>query len=556
MTVESPGARGVPFVPPWPPALGFVPGSIGQRVEALAAPETSGRPAARIRGRFFASCTAIAFAVSGCASLPERPPPPVEHAAAPALAGPLHDYGARIEASLGAGATAHWLLERADAALNARLALADEAVGTLDVQYFVWQNDASGALLALRLLAAADRGVKVRLLLDDFGVSKSGAMVAWLDSHPGIEVRVFNPWASRDSLVGLTIEFLARTKTLNRRMHNKTFIADGRFAILGGRNVGDRYFGLYEPFVEDDLDVLVAGALVATLSASFDEFWNSPATYPVALLAPEQKPVDAAAAEARFAANVAAAAPRLAAFPTRATDWSDFFAGLVRSYAAGPAELYADSPEVANPARARLYPRFKELVASAQHEVLISSPYFIPDAEFRELIEALVARGVRVAIVTNSLASNNHVVAHTGYKRWRREVLRAGAELYELRVDAAALSEYVTPPTTSRALGLHAKAVVVDRRRAFIGSPNVDPRSMQINTEIGVAADSEDLAGELAALIERDMAPENAWRVTIDADGWLTWSSGAGKLTRQPATGFTQRAEEFLLNLLPLKDQS
>jgi putative cardiolipin synthase len=570
MTVESPDTRGVSFVPPRPLALGFVPGSIGQRVEALAAPESSGRPAARIRGRFFASCTAIAVAVSGCASLPERPPPPVEHAAAPALAGPLHDYGARIEASLGAGATAHWLLERADAALNARLALADAAAGTLDVQYFVWQNDASGSLLALRLLAAADRGVRVRLLLDDFGVSKSGAMVAWLDSHRGIEVRVFNPWASRDSLVGLTLEFLARTKTLNRRMHNKTFIADGRFAILGGRNVGDRYFGLYEPFVEDDLDVLVAGALVADVTASFDEFWNSPATYPVALLAPAQKPVDAAAAEAQFAANVAAAGPRLAAFPTRAADWTGFFEGLLTTYAAGPAELYrdspnvpgsdgaephADSPELANPARARLYPRFKALVASAQHEVLISSPYFVPDAEFRELIAALVARGVRVAIATNSLASNNHVVAHTGYKRWRREVLRAGAELYELRVDAAALREYVTPPTTSRALGLHAKAVVVDRRRAFIGSANVDPRSMQINTEIGVAADSEDLARELAALLERDMAPENAWRVTMDADGWLTWSSGTERRTRQPATGFTQRAEEFLLNLLPLKDQ-
>ena len=453
-------------------------------------------------------------------------------------------------------ATAHWLLERSDAALNARLALADTAVATLDVQYFLWQNDASGSLLALRLLDAAARGVKVRLLLDDFAVSKNGAMVSWLDAHPGIEVRVFNPWASRDSLVGFTFEFLARTKTLNRRMHNKTLIADGCFAVLGGRNIGDRYFGLYEPFVEDDLDVLVAGPVVADLAASFDQFWNSSATYPVALLDKSRQPVQVEGAADRLAANVAGAAQRLEAFPVEAADWTDWLDGLATSYTAGPAELYADAPDFANPDRMRLYPRLKELVASAQREVLISSPYFIPDAEFRQLIATLVARGVRVAIVTNSLASNNHVVAHTGYKQWRREVLRAGAELYELRVDAAAIDQYIVAPTMSRAIGLHAKALVVDRKRAFIGSPNVDPRSLEINTEIGVATDSEDLARRLATLLERDMAPANAWRVTMDSEGSLRWSSGAGTVTRQPATGFVQRAEEFLLNLLPLKDQS
>jgi len=522
----------------------------------LAVGKTRSGPAARGRGRLLGACAAIAIAVCGCASLPERPAPAVEHAEAPALAGPLHDYSARIVAEIGATATAHWLLDRPDAALNARLALADSAVATLDVQYFIWQNDASGALLALRLLAAADRGVKVRLLLDDFGVSKNGAMVAGLDAHPGIEVRVFNPWASRDSMVGFTVEFLARTKTLNRRMHNKTFVADGRFAIVGGRNIGDRYFGLYDPFVEDDLDLLVAGALVPDVSATFDEFWNSASAYPVALLGGARERVDVASAEARFAESVAAAGPRLTAFRPRGADWADFLERLATTYAAGEATVLADSPDIASPEETRLYPRFKELVASAQHEVLISSPYFIPDAEFRALIGTLVARGVRVAIVTNSLATNNHVVAHTGYKRWRRDVLRAGAELYELRFDAAAKNLHTIPPTMSRAVGLHTKAVVVDRKRAFVGSPNVDPRSMEINTEIGVAADSEDLARELAELLERDMAPDNAWRVTMDAEGWLTWSSGAQTVTRQPATGFTQRAAEFLLNLLPLKDQS
>ena len=394
--------------------------------------------------------------------------------------------------------------------------------------------------------------MKVRLLLDDFAVSKSGALVARLDAHPSIEVRVFNPWASRGSMFGVAVEFLARTKTLNRRMHNKAYIADGRFAILGGRNIGDRYFGIYEPFVENDLDLLVSGPVVADVTASFEEFWNSPVAYPIAVL-DSHVAKQAATTDARFAETIAAAGQRLAAFPT-SKDWHEVFDGLPGTFAAGSALLFHDAADAAEPRT--LHPHLEELVAMAQREVLICSPYFIPDARFRELIQSLVARGVRVAIVTNSLASNNHVVAHTGYKHWRRELLQAGAELYEFRVDAAVLSDYSTPPTMARAIGLHAKAIVIDGRNAFVGSPNVDPRSLEINTELGVATESEDLARRVAALIARDMAPGNAWRVTMDAEGALTWTSSAGVVRRQPATGFSQRAVEFLLNLLPLKDQS
>jgi putative cardiolipin synthase len=172
------------------------------------------------------------------------------------------------------------------------------------------------------------------------------------------------------------------------------------------------------------------------------------------------------------------------------------------------------------------------------------------------LLTELVGRGVRVVIVTNSLATNNHIVAHTGYRRWRRAVLGAGVELYELRADAAALSYYVTPPVASDHLGLHTKALVVDRKRAFVGSPNVDPRSMELNTEIGVLGESEEFAARVAALIERDIAPDNAWRVRMDDEGWLTWSTDDRVVRRQPAKGFRQRAIEFLLNLLPLKNQA
>lgn len=505
----------------------------------------------------FLSGLLACIAASGCAPLPERDGIESEHALPAARYGQLADVAGRIEAMLDAGESAHWLLDRNDLALEARLALTDEAASSLDIQYFIWQSDASGHLLAQRVLDAADRGVHVRILMDDFGVSGPGGDVLKLDAHPDIEVRSFNPWRMRGTHFATATEFLARAETLNRRMHNKTFIADGRFAVLGGRNIGDRYFGIYEPFVQNDLDVMVAGPLAREVTATFDEYWNSEHTYPVALLARDDRPRYALeATRAELSASVAASAEILRAFTLERTDWTAFLEELVDSFAAARGEILSESPDILDRGRPRLYGDYKKLVASAQSEVLLSSPYFIPDREFRDLLRELNERGVRVVIVTNSLATNNHVVAHTGYRRWRRSVLAAGVELYELRADAAALSYYVTPPAVSMHLGLHSKAVVVDRRRAFVGSPNVDPRSMELNTEIGVVAEGEEFAARVAALIERDIAPENAWRVRMDEEGWLTWSSSDTVVRRQPARGFVQRAIEFLLNLLPLKNQA
>jgi putative cardiolipin synthase len=340
-------------------------------------------------------------------------------------------------------------------------------------------------------------------------------------------------------------------------MHNKTFIADGRFAVLGGRNIGDRYFGVYEPFVQDDLDVMVAGPMAREVTETFDAFWNSEHSYPAALFARDKRPnqaVDATRQELHD--SIARSAATLTSFALEPTDWSPYLEQLVATFEPARGRVLWESPDILDAGRPRLYDDFKTLVASARSELLISSPYFIPDAEFRALLRDLVAKGVRVVVVTNSLATNNHVVAHTGYRRWRREVLAAGVELYELRADAEALSLYVTPPTKSEHLGLHTKAVVVDRERAFVGSPNVDPRSMVLNTEIGIVGDGPAFAASVAAIVERDISPANAWRVTMNEEGWLRWSSGGEVVRRQPAKGFVQRVIEFLLNLLPLKEQA
>jgi putative cardiolipin synthase len=232
-----------------------------------------------------------------------------------------------------------------------------------------------------------------------------------------------------------------------------------------------------------------------------------------------------------------------------------YWSARARDYMHGPGELQFDLPAVYDIPPEQLYADFQKFIASAQRDVLISAPYFIPDREFVELLGELIARKVRVAVVTNSLASNNHTMAHTGYRRWRRAVLDVGAELYEFKYDASVKTEYALDPEQVEILGLHSKAVVIDGRYVFVGSPNIDPRSMRLNTELGIVVDDERLATQVAALIERDMAPDNAWQVTLRGRGWLTWTSAEGTVKRQPAAGFRQRGTEFFLNLLPLKGQ-
>ncbi|HLF12843.1 MAG TPA: phospholipase D-like domain-containing protein, partial [Gammaproteobacteria bacterium] len=267
----------------------------------------------------------MVLTLCACVRLTERPDLPTQHTLPKAARGTLQEHGDRIQARLGPGESAYWLLDRNERALTARLALTDEAFASLDVQYFIWQQDATGILMAGRLLDAADRGVKIRLLLDDFGVASSRSEILHLDSHPRIEVRVFNPWANRIWRFTKGVEFLFRWGTLNRRMHNKTYIADNRFAIVGGRNIGDRYFGLFERFVQDDLDVLVAGPLVSEISASFDLYWNSGNTYPMSIFQNSRDEVrPLAQTKAEIAAQIADRAEALQAFPISQTRWSAY----------------------------------------------------------------------------------------------------------------------------------------------------------------------------------------------------------------------------------------
>ena len=507
------------------------------------------------REGIYVACV-IASQISGCTLSPAGDELPPTYSLPPGGAGALNDYAARIESRLGPNESAFWLVDRADFSFDARLALVDSAVTSVDIQYFIWEKDATSWLFARRVMHAAERGVRVRILLDDLCVSAHEREFASLGMHPNIEVRTFNPFGNRTT-AGRVVEFMFRFGRLNHRMHNKSVIADGRFAMLGGRNIGDRYFGVYDEFVQNDLDIMAVGPVVDGVAAGFDTYWNSDQAFPLEVAAPRRSANGDLAEFTTFTeATYLAEKERLQAFSLEPTDWTEHFEDLVRGFAAGPGQYVQDPPDVSTEPSDRFYVEFQKLVARTQRKLIISSPYFIPEEEFVEQLAALAARGIRVVVLTNSLASNNHTIAHTGYKRWRERLVEAGIEVYEARADSSAIGYYTTPPTEPGFMGLHSKAAVVDDTWSYVGSPNVDPRSMVLNTENGFFVESVDLAARVTALIERDTKPENAWRVSLDEKGELRWTNDVETVTRQPAKGFSQRIVEFFINLMPIKNQA
>lgn len=494
--------------------------------------------------------------LAACGSIPVRTPPPDPPLLTGGEPGTLDRVASRISGELEPGQSASWLLARADFSYIVRLALVAQAVRSLDIQYFIWEKDPTSRLFAESILMAADRGVQVRVLLDDLTLNGQDGEFSALESHPNITVRTFNPWKARSN-VGRVGELMLNFGRLNHRMHNKTVIADGQFAILGGRNIGDRYFGSWEDFVQNDLDIMTTGPAAIAASESFDDYWYSAMSYALADVARPRARAQELTPTRDFIRSVyQAEQAKLEEFFAKTESWDGFFDDLVSTYTPGECELWQDSPDVHLAQPDQLYAPLLERLAMAEERVLLSTAYLVPDQQFVDLLEGLVERGVEVTLLTNSLASNNHMVAHTAYKQRRKKLLRIGVNLYEARDDSAFITEYSTPPVEPTFLGLHSKAIVIDDRYSFIGSPNIDPRSLIINTEIGYFCDGSELAAELIALVERDISPDAAWRVYFDERGRLRWESSAGIEKNQPALGLMQRVTAFFINLLPLKSQA
>ncbi|RPJ45632.1 MAG: phospholipase D family protein [Betaproteobacteria bacterium] len=450
-------------------------------------------------------------------------------------------------------------------ALLARIVLAEAAERSLDVQYYIWHDDLTGRHFANALLRAADRGVRVRVLLDDLGVKANDENLLALDSHANIEIRLFNPVASR-TFRGLSM--LTDFSRVNRRMHNKAFIADNQAAILGGRNIGDEYFEADSEVAFGDLDVLMTGPGVNDASTAFDRFWNAPMSIPVPALlgrSHDMPALDALRAE-------------LAAFITAQRDspyvknagfeLAEKLTGVAAGIFWGKAHLLYDDPAKIDRApddpSGHLLPQFANIGSKVQKELLIVSPYFIPGEAGVTWLANLVKRGVRVTVLTNSLAATDVGAVHAGYSRYRMALLEGGVKLHELKPDAieqARASNEKRRISGSRA-SLHAKTFVFDRQAVFIGSLNLDPRSVQLNTEIGVVCESPPLARELADSVEQNLG-KIAWRLerVVDTSGnaRIAWNeTGAGGMRQQlqePEVSGWRKFSVWFLSLLPIESQ-
>mgnify|MGYP001814101931 FL=1 len=444
------------------------------------------------------------------------------------------------------------LIEDARFALTSRIDLIDAAEHSIDVQYFIWKNDPTGILVIEKLLRAADRGVRVRALLDDVFMQGLVSRLNVINAHPNIDIRIFNPFSVRVLApfeLFRAAEFAIDGNRLNHRMHNKLLVADNKLAILGGRNIGDDYFGysLERNFI--DTDILLSGSVVGELSDGFDDYWNSRWASPVENLASFAMRKDDLDLLRQRIDNRLAEHPELLEVLNDA-GIRETIDRLCNGYPLQDAGTVIDDPDV------RWFERpddiaaeLAEITNTVQREVLIVSPYLVPTENMFKIANELNERGVKITIITNSLASNDIVIAHSAYARYRRTILDTGVDLYEMRGDAQ-----LAAGDKAEDASLHSKYIIFDDDLVFIGSLNLDPRSLYLNTELGVVLRSPELADALRSSFQILIKPENAWRIT-EEDGELRWTSSAGVRLKEPAKSRWQSIQNQLMKLLPVADQ-
>ncbi|PMJ96389.1 phospholipase D family protein [Vibrio sp. 10N.261.55.A7] len=495
----------------------------------------------------------LAATLVGCAYLPDE----VEHTSE---AKPLH-YSSQLSAlndvfwseQSSAEQSAIVVQESGWDALAQRLALIDTAQHTIDIQYYIWNSDSSGHYLASRLLAAAERGVHVRVMLDDINLNEREDLLVTLDSHPNAEIRVFNPTPNRRG-VAKWFNFLGDFSRLNRRMHNKSFTVDGAFSIVGGRNIGDEYFDLSDEINFRDRDVMVVGEVVVDIQSGFAQYWDSRWSYPVELLGGEPMSDLSVVSDA--------AAPHYLNYPALPVGEEisrQFMASLMNEMLPVKAHYVYDQPvpvDAGNTNEPKATAQYlTSLAQQSEQEVLLESAYLIFDDTQLKGWQALSEKGVQIKALTNSMASNDLVTNHSGYAGRRQEMLEHGIELFELKPMASLCQE-----STKDALkcaphtgyGLHAKSAVFDNRIAVIGSFNFNLRSTYLNTESLLVIENQGVAETLAGEISHAMIEENSWSLSLE-EGDVRWWSGEESLNSEPETGRWERFESYFLQLFPIE---
>ncbi|HEX6692538.1 MAG TPA: phospholipase D family protein, partial [Burkholderiales bacterium] len=484
----------------------------------------------------------MALLLAGCGTLPSLEGRVESHSLTD-TAGTRLGRAAAPDLAAHPGKTGIHPLSDAPGAFAARALLAAAADKSLDVQYYIWHGDQTGRLMFEALWHAAQRGVRVRLLLDDNGVAGLDDTLAALDAHPSIEVRLYNPFVNRRSrLLGYATDFTR----LNRRMHNKSFTADGQVSIVGGRNIGNEYFGAGDAVLFEDLDVIAVGPAVRQVSEAFDLYWNSASAYPAALLLDAAGPDAAARLQADLAA--ARADPESVRY-VRALAETE----LVRELLAGRlplewtnAHVLRDDPaktlDTASRKELLLFTELLRTTADPTKSFDLVSPYFVPGPEGVAALGALAQRGVAVRVLTNSLAATDVGAVHAGYAKHRPELLRAGVRLYELKPTAE--KDAPRPQKSgggSSSASLHAKTFALDRSHVFVGSFNFDQRSAHLNTEMGLMIESAPLGRHFAATLDEDLG-RTAYEVVLTPGGALEWVEGNARHDSEPGVGALRRA--------------
>lgn len=509
--------------------------------------------------------TALAiFLINGCSTLPKDFDRPLSYAYTD-TDGTRLGADRREEIKAHPGQSGFLLLGNGLDAFLARAVLAHSAERSIDVQYYLYHNDLVGALFTDQLLKAADRGVRVRLLVDDMGLTGKDLASTILDSHPNMEVRIFNPFSRK---TGRMLQLVTRMGSVTRRMHNKSFTVDNQVSILGGRNIGNEYFEADPGLAFADLDVLAIGSVTKQVSTSFDKYWNSELAYPVSVL--KDKPVTPDEIEQKR--------QELNEFVAQQAD-SEYLQALKNSSLAkdirnnqvifkwGEADVIYDEPEKIlkdfDQTQYHLSTQLKPYWENVQKELIIFSPYFVPGKSGTAFLTRLAQRGVRVRILTNSLSSNDVGIVHAGYSKYRKKLLRAGVQLYEMnkQLTRKQRKEKKGKGGSSKA-SLHAKSFVFDRNKIFIGSLNLDPRALVHNTEIGVVISSTEIAVEMSDWFDENIG-KIAFRLELikgkNGSEQIQWHGVVdGKehtFDVDPYTGFWRRFGIGFMSILPIESQ-
>ncbi|MDO4904014.1 MAG: phospholipase D family protein [Lautropia sp.] len=434
-------------------------------------------------------------------------------------------------------------------AFAARALMAFEAERSIDAQYYIWRDDTSGRLLLQALRQAADRGVRVRLLLDDNNTAAMDPVLKGLDEHPMIDVRLFNPFLLRSFR---SMGFVADFSRLNRRMHNKSFTVDNQITIVGGRNIGNEYFDAGDGVMFVDLDVIAVGTIVDQVSTDFDRYWASASSYPLRqIISPQTISIDVGVQPGTDSST------QNYLQVLRRSMLNKQVQGQTMSFEWAATRLLSDNPDKGLGTESLdqlLIGRLDDWMGRAQRHLTIVSPYFVPTSIGADSLMRLARRGVEVTVVTNALSATDVTVVHSGYVKYRKPLLKAGVKLFELKPDATIVVRRRERLSGSSSASLHAKTIEVDGKQLFVGSFNMDPRSIALNTEMGILIDSPALARQLHQSLGSDRI--DAYELSLDGSRirWSTIENGREVIyTEEPNTTWWKRFGVGFMSLLPIE---